>query len=117
MLFGIPDREYRKAPGEQVDAHPLACLLERVLDALDWFDRIVVAGLCAISRAFVEGSAAYGLSICGFDAHLIPSPDITTREKEVIDCEHLQFDTSYESVDDLIRAIRLKIGTDLQQRG
>ena len=117
MSFGIPDREQRSSPCGQVDTRPMTCFIDRVLDAIDRFDQIVVASLRAIGRAFVEGAAAYGLSMCGFDPRLPLSPSATSREMEAVDSERQQFDTSYESVDDLIQAIRLKADADQQQRG
>jgi hypothetical protein len=117
MPFGIPDRERQNQPCEQVDARPMMRFIDRILYAIDRFDQIVVASLRAMAQAFVDGSAAYGLSMGGFDPRLLPSQSATSSGTEAIDSERLQFDTSYESVDDLIKAIRLKVGTDLQQRG
>jgi hypothetical protein len=120
MCIGIPDWErQRDSAREQVFARPVTRLLDGILDALGWFDQIATASLRAIGRTLVEGIAAYGLSMCGFDPDFSRhphSPSETLRETEAPVPES-QHDTRDESVDDLIRSIRLNVRNDMQDHG
>lgn len=101
---------------EPVHSRPVSRLIDYVLDALDWFDQIAVASLRAIWRTLVEGFTAYGLSVSGFDPEIgrySQSPSEIMSEMEAAPPGRPQFQRDYESVDDLVRSLRLKVGSDL----